>query len=294
LGEVPTSDQMDSDGGHSAKTYERRFGSWNAALEAAGFPPNVNTDTTRAELLDEIDQLADELGRPPTTKDMTEEGRFGVNTYLRTIGSFVQARCEAGHAIHKTVEVECEHCGQIVEKTESDVQEYEHHFCCRDCYSEWKSNVGQDHPLSEKVEVACDWCGDRLLRKPHKARDNERHFCDRGCMAEFRTDRIGEDALAWKGGHDTYRYYGPNWDSQRQKALERDGYCCQSCGSVESELDCGLHVHHITPLREFGDGSATDYKIANALENLVSLCAECHPKWENIPVRPSVTRTATE
>ena len=38
------------------------------------------------------------------------------------------------------------------------------------------------------------------------------------------------------------------------------------------------HVHHLTPFRTFGyiPGQNTNYKIANQLENLVTLCSSCH------------------
>jgi DEAD/DEAH box helicase domain-containing protein len=37
-----------------------------------------------------------------------------------------------------------------------------------------------------------------------------------------------------------------------------------------------LHVHHITPLREFSNAEA-----ANNMDNLISLCPTCHMKMEN-------------
>ena len=49
---------------------------------------------------------------------------------------------------------------------------------------------------------------------------------------------------------------------QRQKALERDGYKCQICGSTEN-----LEVHHIKHREDGG---------TDALGNLVTLCALCH------------------
>jgi len=70
-------------------------------------------------------------------------------------------------------------------------------------------------------------------------------------------------------------YYGPNWDSVREDAIERDGGECVACGMGRSEHrdkhGHDLHVHHITPLREFGD-----YTVANELENLKTLCSDCH------------------
>ena len=66
--------------------------------------------------------------------------------------------------------------------------------------------------------------------------------------------------------------YGPNWREQKRKARYRDGYACRVCGVAESELPRMLDVHHITPARSFGG----DYKAANNLRNLVSMCNACH------------------
>ncbi|MFQ5419848.1 MAG: DEAD/DEAH box helicase [Anaerolineae bacterium] len=72
--------------------------------------------------------------------------------------------------------------------------------------------------------------------------------------------------------------YGPNWQSQRQQALARDGHQCQVCGAREGML----HVHHVRPFREFGyvRGQNEHYRLANELSNLVTLCPSCHRQAE--------------
>lgn len=69
--------------------------------------------------------------------------------------------------------------------------------------------------------------------------------------------------------------YGPNWQTQRNKARERDKYTCQVCGLVESGK--AHHVHHIAPFRTF-----TSYLMANQLENLTTLCPTCHHRVEGV------------
>lgn len=75
--------------------------------------------------------------------------------------------------------------------------------------------------------------------------------------------------------------YGPNWQQQRQKALERDGQRCRVCGA-EGRPAAPLHVHHIRPFRDFGyvPGQNDHYKQANLLENLATLCPGCHRRAE--------------
>ena len=50
----------------------------------------------------------------------------------------------------------------------------------------------------------------------------------------------------------------------RTRVLERDGWRCQECGSME-----GLEVHHLKPRSRLGD---------DVMHNLITLCASCHGK----------------
>jgi 5-methylcytosine-specific restriction endonuclease McrA len=59
------------------------------------------------------------------------------------------------------------------------------------------------------------------------------------------------------------------YDKLRHRVLNRDGWRCQCCGSRED-----LHVHHLVRRIELG---------ADALENLMTLCAGCHRRV-HIPI----------
>lgn len=85
----------------------------------------------------------------------------------------------------------------------------------------------------------------------------------------------GEDNPNWSGGYK--KYYGRNWEEQREKAIERDGGKCHICGDPE------IQVHHVHPFRTFG---LENYEEANRLENLICLCQEHHSQWEGITLRP--------
>jgi DEAD/DEAH box helicase domain-containing protein len=67
--------------------------------------------------------------------------------------------------------------------------------------------------------------------------------------------------------------YGPNWGVQRQRARQRDNNRCQVCGVLESGR--AHHVHHKIPFRMF-----SSFIHANVLENLITLCPDCHRKVE--------------
>jgi 5-methylcytosine-specific restriction endonuclease McrA len=55
-----------------------------------------------------------------------------------------------------------------------------------------------------------------------------------------------------------------SYESLRQQILCRDGWRCQSCGTMSN-----LEVHH----REFRSHSGPD-----AEENLITLCTACHAR----------------
>ena len=75
--------------------------------------------------------------------------------------------------------------------------------------------------------------------------------------------------------------YGPNWRQQRDAARARDGYRCRQCGAPERP-DREHDVHHLRPFRAFGyvPGENTAYLEANSLDNLITLCHDCHQRAE--------------
>src|SRR5207248_3947197 len=78
------------------QTVIEHFGSWNAAKRAAGLVPR--RFATRDELLGLLRELGEELGRPPTARDIDErKGRLpSKSLYWHTFGSLTNALREAG------------------------------------------------------------------------------------------------------------------------------------------------------------------------------------------------------
>jgi DEAD/DEAH box helicase domain-containing protein len=73
--------------------------------------------------------------------------------------------------------------------------------------------------------------------------------------------------------------YGPGWAKLRARVRQRDGYRCQACGMPEGERE--HDVHHKTPFRIFIDPSGKiNLEQANRLENLATLCPNCHRRVE--------------
>jgi hypothetical protein len=100
LGKTPTAGEMLREGPRSPNTYSRRFGSWNNALEKAGFDLHNRSNIPQNELLDELTRLRNVLGRTPTAVDMESKGRFGHATYENAFGSWNNAIREANLAVN--------------------------------------------------------------------------------------------------------------------------------------------------------------------------------------------------
>jgi hypothetical protein len=83
---------MENIGNHGARTYFRRFESWNDALEAAGLEPlSPGKSATDKDLLAEIKRLATDDGEAPTAKQMDKEGKYSSATYQRRFESWSAA-----------------------------------------------------------------------------------------------------------------------------------------------------------------------------------------------------------
>jgi len=143
------------------------------------------------------------------------------------------------------------------------------HFCSFACYGEWQKThrIGQGR---KRITVTCFTCGKKFEKQPNQETDH--NFCSRECFAKWRAseDWSGENNPAWLGGHSGYR--GPNWNRQSRAARLRDSNTCQVCGFANGD---NLPVHHIKPYHLF-----SDYREANRLNNLITLCPTCHAAEE--------------
>jgi hypothetical protein len=94
---TPSEEDMMAHGNHSINTYKTHFGTWNEAVEAAGLDPNPDrTERSQEALLTDIERAADDLGRPPTRREMSEYTEFDPITYRNHFGSWKQALKAAG------------------------------------------------------------------------------------------------------------------------------------------------------------------------------------------------------
>lgn len=148
---------------------------------------------------------------------------------------------------------------------------------------------GENHHFwnGGKVTVECYVCGETKKIKPSHKERSDRHFCSMECESNWRKKHLsGSNHPNWKGG--SVYYYGPNWHSQRIKAVIRDQSRCQWCSKTPVDLGEELHVHHRVRLRKYKDkyNSPKWWEQGNRVENLITLCHSCHKTWEWMPVQP--------
>lgn len=179
------------------------------------------------------------------------------------------------------IETTCDFCGKTIFKIPYNMENYKKHFCNLKCLGKWKSVniVGEDSPSYKRIETKCGYCGKKLYVIPARYNHKGNNYCDTDCMANHfhKSGRFaGENSPTWTGGKlDPRKDYGVNWSRQRKLTRKRDSYTCQRCGKTEKQnkKECNeqLSVHHKKPFKK-----CKDYIEANKLENLISLCKECH------------------
>lgn len=101
LGDAPTKADMNEHGAYSYAVYNSRFDSWAEAVRQAGLEPqresgDYPTQISDADLIAELQRLADELGETPSSVDMQHEGDYSNVTYTRRFGSWSEALDAAG------------------------------------------------------------------------------------------------------------------------------------------------------------------------------------------------------
>jgi hypothetical protein len=177
--------------------------------------------------------------------------------------------------------LECDWCGDKVERPKHRAECDQRHFCDLECKGSYYSENPSELHEKDRVTVECSNCGDELERTPHRVEMRDNHFCDAECKGEWWSENYkGDDHPNWKGGHDPY--YGENWQEQRRKARRRDMYQCFFCGLSDgsSKVIWGreLDVHHVQRKDSF-----EDLETANRVGNLLTLCRICHHSTHNDP-----------
>ena len=200
------------------------------------------------------------------------------NAFDTKAGMRIHHKQAHGESLSKKT-LTCENCGDTFEEFESRIKNGRGRFCSKGCHYDDGREV-----------VTCVRCGETAKRVSCRTDRYDREFCSRECYLDERREG-GKNAPGWIDGRwlspHYHRKYNKTWYDSRAKALERDAYQCQGCNMSSEEhyeqYDRQLPVHHIRP--------AESFKIADnahVLSNLITLCRQCHNRWEGIPLRPQV------
>lgn len=198
----------------------------------------------------------------------------------------------------------CRRCGKEFYSRPHRAQEGRGKFCSKKCahvkqglfmdYA-WLRQKFHDESLSLKeiarqskasIKTISKWVGvfgftrKRLISDEHRSRLGKiwlgrQHKPE--TKEKIRMAQLGPLGHNWKGGHRVKARFQPPWKTNRRLALIRDGYSCQQCGRLRSNGERGLDVHHKIPFRCF-----SDHRIAHELNNLQTLCRQCHLRHENM------------
>lgn len=141
--------------------------------------------------------------------------------------------------------LDCEWCGNEIERLPSKLKGYNHYFCSRHCKSKWIGN-----------KLANDENYKQLMSKITLKNGNIPPL------------QKGENHYNWKGGITqenslirASRVY-KNW---RIQVFRNDDFICQICG----ERGHNLNAHHIYPMNKYPDDYLDE-------QNGITLCVPCH------------------
>lgn len=299
LGETPTAAQINAKADYSSYQYQTEFGRWNTALREAGFEVNQSraTEWSESDLSDDLQRVANIVGRTPRRGDVDEHGEWDVTTYQERLPDnngksrwndvLDFAGFTSYYEIRETFTKLCAECG-----AEMELKTYEtgRKFCSRDCFAADRSGrfAGKDSPNYQSKRVECASCGAELIRAPWRRENRDNHFCDHDCYGDWLSENmVQENHPNWVESPSNV-VYGRGWNEEKKECVrDRDNRRCQVCGKTEQEEleDVGwrLSVHHIVPARKIDNPDER-----NAMDNLVTLCVEHHRKWEGIPLRPQL------
>lgn len=168
--------------------------------------------------------------------------------------------------------------------------------CHRDTVSKWISRHGIQFRKPVQTEYEClskrDWLYNQYATEGKSTIDiAEEVGCApstvnawlhrHGVETRDRAVGTGPEHPRWSGGR---VFYGAGWNDDKKRVIrERDGRTCQEprCDMTQTEHlekhGQKLHVHHLRKARDIDDPEER-----NEPENLITLCRECHGRWEKI------------
>ncbi len=186
-----------------------------------------------------------------------------------------------GNKQRATKTLECFYCKKLFTRKPSWNNRTSTPFCSLKCFRLTRAEklmTFAGPPTKPTLNFICEQCNKTVILLSSLKGARKFRFCCYECATEWHR---GINHHHWRGG--SRNSYGSNWTRQRRFARKRDNFTCQQCRITESEYGKRLDVHHIIRFSNFDD-----YKEANQLSNLITLCHTCHLKmeWATYPNPP--------
>ena len=141
-------------------------------------------------------------------------------------------------------------------------------YCSAAC--NFKAQNAKRETTKQQIRT-CPTCAKEF--KPNQKRGVGRTFCSSTCRREAWWQKQKRHSHEWPG-RKIYKWQG-NW----YKALQRDKFTCQACGSYRPAAgwvgNYYLEVHH-------RDGTGEKTAKNHALDNLLTLCRACHRDFHHL------------
>lgn len=255
------------------------------------------------DLLEEIERVADDLGRQPTQEEMGRLGKYSIPTYQNRFGSWSEALREVGREPYKRSGIPDEELlaairdladelGRPPKQQEMQSRSPFSHGVYPLRFGSWTEALEAAgltpadyrkvprEKLLDDLEAVAEIVGHRpgaTSIREHGRFSVQAYFSEFGSLKDARESAgfsrrqpypEGQDHPQWQGG---YRMYvsvrrslrGQAWDTIRAEQLADE---CYMCGATDS-----LELHHIIPVLAGGTNDAW---------NLMTLCSACHRTTE--------------
>jgi len=265
----------------------------------------MSSKIDRSDLIAAIHNLAEDLGSAPTRSEMNDRGAYSAQPFYNEFDGWNDALQAAGydpnHRNHVPDDELLDDLRSVAEQlsrppTFEDMKEHgEYHPTTLAARFGTFLNAREEAGLSgdkemfgKRVDPAdlvedLRRLGEQIGRAPTQSEVREHgQFSVISFHRYFESflkalDAAGYDLddpnRAWPAD------YPSDWRNRRERVRARDGYCCVDCGMSQTEhqnhYSENLHVHHVATEGDPDDES-----------NLVTLCTNCHPKWDRVAADP--------
>ena len=138
------------------------------------------------------------------------------------------------------MKIKCDNikCGKVFDKLPNRVARYDHHFCCKDCHTEFQRKYRD-----------CRGCGKSFIAAG-------RTYCSRKCSNVAKTGRSYTGASTKNVAERVKRL--------KEELFAKRGEQCERCGYSNIRI---INLHHKLPKSKGGNDNHS---------NLELLCPNCH------------------